>query len=123
MRVDIRASLVSALRGERVRFTPKRCISRERWLMNARELVQTLMGLDPDTEVSVLVDRDGMLEFRPVGGIERWPSGEVVLVEDDSIDVDQARIREEDRMRRVAAMRAALPRDPVLDTLLRDLKP
>ncbi len=91
--------------------------------MNARELVQTLMGLDPETEVSVLVDRDGTLEFRPVGGIERWPSGEVVLVEDDSIDVDQARIREEDRMRRVAAMRAALPRDPALDTLLRDLKP
>jgi len=81
------------------------------------------MGLDPETELSVLVDRDGTLEFRPLGGIERWPSGEVVLVEDNSIDVDQARVREEDRLRRVAAMRAALPRDPALESILRDLKP
>lgn len=94
--------------------------------MKVRELIEKLGSQDPTAEALLIVDIQGMLEYRPVGEVRSATLIEesdtyqgVVLDPDYAIDEARAIKNEEDRLARRRAALAEL-QDDILDDILGD---
>ena len=103
--------------------------------MTNRELIEILSREDPGAEVMLAVDIEGMLEFRPVGGVrptniwlenDTYMLGEagfkgVILDPDHTVDEYRARMQELAQQSRIREKQDALPQtDPVITELCLD---